>query len=868
MSHTIRRNIASAIASATRFITERLENRLFLSTVQPMLSEGPPVPIPARIEAENTSGFGHITSGGGATVYSSPFGNPTNNVVMFAQPGDWLHYNLHATESAIYRVRANVSDAWSGAQFHITIDSKDVGGPMTVQSSQYVYSDNDTNAFWLDTGDHWMNLYFDKAGPSGSPVPGAPDHICGLFDSFDIDEGGTGSFNRTPFNVATDTIEAENFDFGPLTDTTPQNINGRYRPFQSVDINAGGSNGYSVGYAAPGERLNYTINSPTNSIYQLQARVASHLQGGTFHVEIDGKNVTGALTIPDSGPWDTWTTITSPTFAVTNTTHTMTVVMEKGGYWQDVIGDFDYFKFIKTNQAAPPVVLQAVPYHGAPADILSTAPIQAEDFDFARDPTNPGAFFSGEGITYHDTTPTNLGGQYRFNDAVDLIPAVSPQYNGGNVYALGYTAPGEWLQYTISATAPGSYLLQSRVANQGPGGTFHVEIDGTNVTGALSIPDTGSYFNYATLSSKPFNFSAGTHIMRVVMDSAGPLGNIGNFDSFQFAGSTPFSDHPLVVGVETVEAENFNNGGEGIAFHDTTPQNLAGKYRTTAVDINSGGSNGFNVGYTAPGEWLAYSINSPTGGSFVLQSSVASLKPGGKFHVEIDSQNVTGALSVPDTTGWFTFKTVVSPKFTVSPGNHLMRVVMDSPGDLGAIGNFDYFRFAPAGIVTLVSQDRSVMTGSFERTPPEETRQAGPGNFGSFDQILTFQSTLDPNSQFTASQSSMLSVSATGAKFTAQGSAFGSGHSGAGGDSQFRVDFDVPTAVAYKVTFNEQHNPAFPIPSAILDGPSGFPITGFENMDNVYTGTLDPGAYFLTTSAAGGQQYDLKMYLGSAIAAP
>jgi len=53
-----------------------------------------------------------------------------------------------------------------------------------------------------------------------------------------------------------------------------------------------------------------------------------------------------------------------------------------------------------------------------------------------------------------------------------------------------------------------------------------------------------------------------------------------------------------------------------------------------------------------------------------------------------------------------------------------------------------------------------------------------------------------------------------------------------------------------------------------LNGPSGFPITGFENMDNVYTGTLDPGHYFLTTGAAGGQQYDLKMYLGSAVTGP
>jgi hypothetical protein len=33
--------------------------------------------------------------------------------------------------------------------------------------------------------------------------------------------------------------------------------------------------------------------------------------------------------------------------------------------------------------------------------------------------------------------------------------------------------------------------------------------------------------------------TAGTHVMRVVMDTAGPLGNIGNFDYFQFANAAP-----------------------------------------------------------------------------------------------------------------------------------------------------------------------------------------------------------------------------------------------------------------------------------------------------------------------------------------
>jgi len=158
-----------------------------------------------------------------------------------------------------------------------------------------------------------------------------------------------------------------------------------------------------------------------------------------------------------------------------------------------------------------------------------------------------------------------------------------------------------------------------------------------------------------------------------------------------------------------------------------------------------------------------------------------------------------------------------------------------------------------------------VMTESGERTPPQETRQTGPGNFGPFDQSLSFQSTLVPGSGVTVHQSSVLSVSATGAQFLASGDAVSTGTSGAGGDSLFRVDFDVPTAVTYKITFSQAHGPKYPSATGNLSGPTGIPIFGLEGSSNTFTGTLEPGRYSLTTGATGGQQYDLKMYLGSAI---
>ncbi len=54
-----------------------------------------------------------------------------------------------------------------------------------------------------------------------------------------------------------------------------------------------------------------------------------------------------------------------------------------------------------------------------------------------------------------------------------------------------------------------------------------------------------------------------------------------------------------------IEAEDYDAGGEGVAYHDTTPGNEGGVYRLDDVDIEPlTGSKGYNVGWIRPGEWL------------------------------------------------------------------------------------------------------------------------------------------------------------------------------------------------------------------------------------------------------------------------
>jgi Carbohydrate binding module (family 6) len=85
------------------------------------------------------------------------------------------------------------------------------------------------------------------------------------------------------------------------------NIGTITKPSQDVD------GGCSVGWNQQNERLIYTIYVPTAGSYALTARVTSGMSGGSFHVEINGQNVSGAMSVPNTGGWNNWTTIPGTT---------------------------------------------------------------------------------------------------------------------------------------------------------------------------------------------------------------------------------------------------------------------------------------------------------------------------------------------------------------------------------------------------------------------------------------------------------------------------------------------------------------------------------------------------------------------------
>jgi len=321
------------------------------------------------------------------------------------------------------------------------------------------------------------------------------------------------------------------------------------------------------------------------------------------------------------------------------------------------------------------------PFGGTATAVPGT--IQFENFDEG-----------GQSVAYFDVTAGNSFGQYRATD-VDIEATT----DAGGGFSLGKTRAGEWLKYTVNAATTATYRLDLRVANMGTGARIHVEVDGVDRTGPISIPDTGGWQAWQTITTTGVPLAAGIRVLRVVLDAVSSAGGAGNLNWFRLStnetppvGNTPFGGTARSV-PGLVESEDFDNGGQSIAYFDTTSGNSGGVYRSTDVDLEStpdvGG--GFNVMKTRAGEWLEYTINVTAGGAYPLAVRVANIGTGAKFHVEVDGVDKTGAVAVPDTGGWQTWESISPGSLTLTAGQHIIRFVFDVVGTTGGVGNYNWF---------------------------------------------------------------------------------------------------------------------------------------------------------------------------------
>jgi hypothetical protein len=371
--------------------------------------------------------------------------------------------------------------------------------------------------------------------------------------------------------------------------------------------------GQNVGYIDTGDWMDYNVSIASAGSYPVNVRVASP-GGGQLQIKNSAGTVVATVTVPNTGGYQSWQTVTA-TITLPAGSQTLRIYSASNGW------NFNWWEIGSTGGTTPP-----------PPTTTSTR-IEAENY------TNM------NGV--QKETTTDAGG-------------------GQNV---GYIDTGDWMDYSVSASAAGTYSVNLRVASPS-GGQLQIQSSTGAVLATVAVPNTGGYQNWQTVSAN-IALAAGTQTIRIYSTSTG-----WNFNWWEIAGAGSSTPPPPTTGSSThIEAENYTS--------------MSGVQTENTTDIGGGQ----NVGYIDTGDWMDYNVSIASAGSYPVNVRVAS-PGGGQLQIKNSAGTVVATVTVPNTGGYQSWQTVTAT-ITLPAGSQTLRIYSASNG-----WNFNWWEIGSTGGTT------------------------------------------------------------------------------------------------------------------------------------------------------------------------
>ncbi len=188
------------------------------------------------------------------------------------------------------------------------------------------------------------------------------------------------------------------------------------------------------------------------------------------------------------------------------------------------------------------------PYLGRPQSIPGR--VQAEYYDAG-----------GQGVAYNDSDPTNNGSgtlnkgdtfvdRFRSDEGVDISftkAGIDTTVDGapekpGELY-LGWTAPGEWVKYTVDVREAGTYVVSAHMTSRTDDAQISLAFDGVDKAGPIALPGTTHWHKWRIADKlAEVQLDKGVHVLTLAVLKEGNF----NIDYFEFrpvdgAAAQPFA---------------------------------------------------------------------------------------------------------------------------------------------------------------------------------------------------------------------------------------------------------------------------------------------------------------------------------------
>ena len=139
----------------------------------------------------------------------------------------------------------------------------------------------------------------------------------------------------------------------------------------------------------------------------------------------------------------------------------------------------------------------------------------------------------------------------------------------------------------------------------------------------------------------------------------------------------------------TIPAAYYDVGARGLSYSDSDywndgdgGYNDGWVFRNDGVDVEGSDDDiniPYTVGWTEAGEWLGYTIQNVTPGTYDVSFSIAAPSSGGIFYAQLEGQNL-GVIDVPATGGWYNWDDIPAQTVTLSEGDKFLKIQIVQAG--------------------------------------------------------------------------------------------------------------------------------------------------------------------------------------------
>ncbi len=269
--------------------------------------------------------------------------------------------------------------------------------------------------------------------------------------------------------------------------------------------------------------------------------------------------------------------------------------------------------------------------------------------------------------------------------------------------------PGELASFSTSnqnPDAPVVLLLPDKTSGKSPltiqfQGSQSFDPNGNPLTFDWSFGEIGS----SSQADTTFTFNdVGDHRVHLTVTNSLALSAQDSVIVTVLPNGTPYFGSPVPV-PGRIEAEHYDLGGEGIAYHDVDANNIGLAFRPSeGVDLEGAAGGGFDVYWIVAGEWIEYTFSVATAGVYDFVPYVATVPGFGNFTLSIDNVNVSGRKNVLSTGGFQFWTPIPIEGVPLGAGQHIMRFDIASDTDqTGWLFSLNYIDVALS--VTSVDED-------------------------------------------------------------------------------------------------------------------------------------------------------------------